>query len=413
MPRLRTADGCGVAGAASRSSAPATDAASPEGGGSPLLGYSGKYAATCDDGGAASRLERWENQAVARFLLPKEGIRYCCLRSHLPSGNVQVWHSPLHASAHYGGLMTCGSVWVCPVCAAKVSERRRELVTLAIAECRRRGGEVLLANYTVRHGRQQPLAETLAGFLAALRSLVQNGPYRRLKARYGLLGSIKALEVTWGPQNGWHPHAHVLLFAGAPVDAGALADEVYPLWKAAAARSGLSMSRLRGLELRGTTSYVDEYIAKWGHTPSRRLWEAADEVTKAHVKRGRWNNYMPFDLLRWLAETGETEARDRFVEYARVFKGRRQLVWSDHLADKLGLGPAAERSDQEIAGEVRDEAVLLALLTPDDWRLIRRRDQQGPLLEVARSGEPSALAAFMGALWSSEGGTWRAVSHAA
>ena len=42
------------------------------------------------------------------------------------------------------GLQTCGSVWVCPVCGAKVVERRRGEIQQAMAMHRACGGEVHL-----------------------------------------------------------------------------------------------------------------------------------------------------------------------------------------------------------------------------------------------------------------------------
>ena len=35
------------------------------------------------------------------------------------------------ASYHYKGLVTCGNVWVCPICSAKIQERRRQEVEQA------------------------------------------------------------------------------------------------------------------------------------------------------------------------------------------------------------------------------------------------------------------------------------------
>lgn len=48
---------------------------------------------------------------------------------------------------------------------------------------------------------------------------------------------------------------------------------------------------------------------------------------------------------------------------------------------------SVEKSDEEVAGEVHKDAVLLALLTPAEWRAVRWADQRSQLLEVARSGD--------------------------
>ena len=72
---------------------------------------------------AAVRLERFALQSVARSILPKARTAKC-LRVPF-ARSVGVFHSQAQESAHYGGLVTCASVWACPICAAKISERRR------------------------------------------------------------------------------------------------------------------------------------------------------------------------------------------------------------------------------------------------------------------------------------------------
>ena len=65
-----------------------------------------------------SRVQRFALQSVARSILP-ESRTAKCLRIRAHDCDVQVWKSKEHGTASYGGLQTCGSVWACPVCAAK------------------------------------------------------------------------------------------------------------------------------------------------------------------------------------------------------------------------------------------------------------------------------------------------------
>ena len=69
------------------------------------------------------RVERFALQSVARDILPTSRTAKC-LRIRAYDKDVQVW-TKNHKTASYAGLQTCGSVWVCPVCGAKVVERRR------------------------------------------------------------------------------------------------------------------------------------------------------------------------------------------------------------------------------------------------------------------------------------------------
>jgi hypothetical protein len=300
-------------------------------------------------------------------------------------------------------LVTCGSVWHCPVCAARIAERRRELLARALAAAADLGGHPLLVSYTFSHRRTDGLSASLSGFLDAQRAMAGNRPYKRLTARYGIIGTVRALEPTWGHANGWHPHAHAIMFAPSEIDPAELEEELYPAWAAAAHRQGLTMTRERGVKVQSTFGQVADYVAKWGHAPARRFWGAEDELTKSHSKRAHRDDragsgYSPFDLLRWLNDTGESRPAALFRDYAATFKGRYQLTWSPGLAALLGVADDAAKSDEEVAGEVREDAILLATLTPAEWRAVRHANQRGELLEVARSGDLLALRAFVGEL---------------
>ena len=73
----------------------------------------------------ARRVERYALQAVARDILPKSRTALC-LRTRIKGGDgVGVWKCDHSGTAHYSGLIVCGSVWTCPVCGAKISEKRR------------------------------------------------------------------------------------------------------------------------------------------------------------------------------------------------------------------------------------------------------------------------------------------------
>ena len=91
----------------------------------------------------AVRAMRYQLLAAARALLlhagKKAGLEHpsnhhrtakCKHTAH--GGDVGVHVSKEHGAGFFSGLVTCGSVWACPVCAAKVQERRREEIALAI-----------------------------------------------------------------------------------------------------------------------------------------------------------------------------------------------------------------------------------------------------------------------------------------
>src|SRR5689334_3301163 len=80
---------------------------------------------------ADERLARWALQAEARTLLPDERVAHCYRR--MTRYEVDVLHDSARLTASYSGLETCSSVWHCPLCASKVSERRKKEIEKAIS----------------------------------------------------------------------------------------------------------------------------------------------------------------------------------------------------------------------------------------------------------------------------------------
>ena len=110
----------------------------------------------------ARRVERYALQAVARDILPKSRTALC-LRTRIKGGEgVGVWKCECSGTAHYSGLIVCGSVWTCPVCGAKISEKRRGELNAAIEQHKSRGGDVLLLTLTTPHARGDDLAALVA-----------------------------------------------------------------------------------------------------------------------------------------------------------------------------------------------------------------------------------------------------------
>jgi hypothetical protein len=150
-----------------------------------------------------------------------------------------------------------------------------------------------------------------------------------------------------------------------------------------------------GLTLRATGGAVADYVAKFGRDPQCDPWGPESELTKAHVKRARGGRSTPWDLLRRFT-SGDGRAAHLWREYAGVFKGRIQLVWSPGLRAVLGLED--EVSNQEVAQALPDDAVHLGWIKFSDWLLVLRYEARAELLNVAGGGDWSAVWAFLDGL---------------
>ncbi len=372
---------------------PEGDAVSfPSGGGrSASLGTIARFASAYGKQGQMvpipARELRFMRQAGARDLVPDERVALCLRRPIPGSASVSVLYSPKRKAAHYGGLLVCGSVWMCPVCAAKISERRRDELSVAIAAW---GGQIIMATFTLQHTVSDALGPLLDSLQDAMRGMRSGRRWMAIQEQHGVVGSVRGLEVTHG-DHGFHPHQHVLFFVSPGVDVDVFTQQLRDRWMASAARLGRYASPLWGLHVTAASADVAAYVAKWGKEPK---WTAAHELAKAGSKRGRSGSSSMLQLLEWYVVMGDVEAGTRWREYALAFKGKKQLVYSKGLRALLGL-IAEEKTDQEIVEEAVEDAVVLALLDLAAWRVVLGNDARAELLTVASSGDPALVRSFL------------------
>lgn len=341
-----------------------------------------------------TRVQRFILQAAARSLFPKSRLDKC-LRIRTAHQDVQVWKSTEHQTTHYKGLQTCGSVWRCPVCSAKIAERRRLEIIQAMDAHKLAGGCVNLLTLTCPHQVKDNLADLLANQAKALNRFWNDRQVKAVLAEMGTLGQIRALEVTHGrlsPQNnGWHPHYHVMLFQGSGVDLARFDQaqmtdwrvRLYVQWAKACKGSGLGEpSYQHGLRL-DNGDKAAQYVAKWG---------LEDELTKGHTKKAL-HGETPFDFLRAIvADKADKQAAALFVEFAKTFEGKRQLHWSKGLKK---LYQVKEKTDDALAAETDDKARLLGMITLDQWRDVLAVEGRGVVLQLAAAGGWDAVVLYL------------------
>jgi len=340
----------------------------------------------------AGKALRFALQSAARYILPKSRTAKC-LRLRSAGQQIQVWQSTEYRTASYSGLQTCGSVWACPVCAAKIAERRRAELVGAMAAHKARGGLVNMLTLTTPHQRTDDLRELLAKQAKALSGFWKDMTVRGVLAQMGTIGQVRALEVTHGrrsPQNnGWHPHYHVLLFSGSGVDLARFdapqmrdwAVRLYLRWSAYCVRAGLGAPSMEhGLSLHDG-SKAAAYASKWG---------LEDEMTKGHTKKAI-RGETPFDFLRaFLADRSDTQAGELFRQFAETFKGKRQLHWSHGLKARFAVD---DLTDEALASRLDERAEFLGRISLDQWRDVLAADGRAHVLVVAASdGWPAVLA---------------------
>lgn len=350
------------------------------------------------------RADRYRLLGAARSLLVAAGARAglehphnyartakCCYICH-QQGGVNVLLAPELVRAFYGGLVNCGSVWACPVCAAKIQERRREEIAQAIDWAYDRAQlQPVMVTLTFPHRAWHKLSDLLKQQARALYLLRSGKPWAKFKAKYSYNGLIRALELMHG-KNGWHPHTHELWFVRQDPDGADAVDsvakdmhaEILKMWESACRRAGLLVDeninafKTHAVDVRGNCSASD-YLAK---QDDKKHWGVDREIAKATTKAGQAKGVHPFGLLAKSAD-GDVRAGRLFLAYTIAMKGKRQIFWSPGLKDRVGINDV---DDETLAVEQREEADILGTIEQSDWRTIREAGARAQVLDAAEIG---------------------------
>lgn len=337
---------------------------------------------------------RRETRLAARRVLWAESgldrLRACGNRT---VGDVALKVSGVGATrtAGFTGLSTCGSVWACPVCSAKIAAHRQAEIALAVKEAQQRGWDVLLVTLTMRHRAGQRLKSLWDGLGHAWHKVTSGRGWVNDQAAYGVQGWLRVVEATYG-DNGWHVHVHALVFvdrracpliADTPTDLGA---SMFARWRDALIGRGFAapLAGSGGLDVRlltGDASGLGDYFTKAVYSPSER---AGLEVARGDLKGARGGNRTPFRLLEDVVRHGDADDLDTWHEWERASKGRRQLTWSKGLRSQLC--PAPELTDLEAAEADQGGDVLLVLNdSRTAWKSLRWH--HGTVLTLAESDD--------------------------
>ena len=358
------------------------------------LGNNTKLSANRVSCGLESNPSKYVLRAVAQSVLGRSHRISSCQK--VPSYSVQQGEKERGISknedgkAFFHGVGACGDVHTCPVCSHKISESRRQELLSAL-RCHRESGRIaLLATFTFPHFCTDALSINLDLFRKARSRMVASRRFKDMKKTLGMIGYVRRLEVTWGEANGWHPHDHEIWFIDKPdITKKELKDiehAMWELWSIHCEKVGLSIpSRSHGFDLRYNDQQygdaVGAYLTKWGH-----------ELTYGHTKMTRGDRrHTPFSILAHLDKHGYHPLYHHlFREYAKTFKGRAQLLWSQGLKMHFAIDSV---SDEEISD--RPEPVHHCEITKEQHTAISLLNLFSEVLHFAEKHTPQQTIEFM------------------
>jgi len=310
-----------------------------------------------------SKLSKWQLLGMVKDLLSGSG--YAVLDCQRPVGQVEIKRGS--AGVTIGGIATCKSVWLCPVCNLRISAERGDM----IRQTQNKDFFMAMLTLTLQHDRGDKLDDVLGALKSASSELKQGGFWQRLKKDFGIIAYVTAYEITYG-QNGWHPHVHMILYFDRVTDLEILFQILVDRWVHVVDKVGRYASKDHGLDLTKTDAE-----------------QGADYVTKfrsnlAYELTGQFNKGKTF----WeLVQQGK---RNLVREYAHATFGLKTLTWSHNAKKILGIKKNDLKDDDQ-------DLKTLAIIPSEVWQVIRSHALQGFVLELAEINQ-DALNNYLGQL---------------
>ena len=325
----------------------------------------------------STRIDRYADRDMAGKLLG--GRQKDCGCKCIDKGGIAIMQK--EDRTYFSGVSTCSSVWACPVCSNKINEARSKDVSLLLNYYLKAGFSLAMVTLTSQHNKNESCFKVKNKELGSFNKMIASRKYKDLCKQYNFEGYVRALEVTIGV-NGWHPHIHLAIIANNTQEAlNEFANSIIQLW--------VSFNKGTNAGAQDYTPILDvqgvsDYITKWG---------AADELVKSNHKTNKnKKGYPPFALLRLVKEQGEGamipntdfNAAKAFKDYAKAFKGAKQLTYSKNFQVKL-KELTTLKTDEEICTEKQEDAKPVLFLKNNLFKHIVKNKLQAYVLNIMES----------------------------
>jgi len=286
--------------------------------------------------------------------------------------------------AGISGLQSCG-LWTCPQCSRKISAERAQEVAAVLRAAAGKQCSVSFVTLTFQHRAGTSLRASWDALTTAWRSVSSGGAWTKDQQRFGVVGWLRAVELTHGA-NGWHVHCHAMIvFDGlvSPELQEALGDRMFGRWEKGLARKGFTAVAERGgLDVR-PVELTAESIESLAVYVSKAAMEAVNAAGKVARSGG---NRSPFQILRDAVATGNSDDIGLWWEIEQASAGRKKITWSTALRNWAGLH--RERTEEEIVADDQHGEDQL-VLPPETWARVQHEAED--LLEIIEDeGLPGA-----------------------
>ncbi len=250
------------------------------------------------------------------------------------------------------GIQTCGSVWSCLACAAKVRARRAmEIDRLAKAHIAA-GGSLTFITFTLPHVATDSLDELMTAVDRAWANVIKGGAWQYgVKVDFEVIGQVKAVEATLG-LNGWHPHLHVLFFHDRPTFGSDGSLERFR--DALGVKWGVSIERQLGRTIHEYYG-VDAVCVRDDEGLGDYVSKIHFELTRNDLKHSDrdFNSRSPWQVGLDAKTTGDSRDTARWAEWYWTMKGRNAITITPALRELYGEDSSSTKTAEELAAEAQ------------------------------------------------------------
>lgn len=338
-----------------------------------------------------SKTKNNKNWSVCYCLRARANLKFC--HDWNIQRKMQEVHIRLNNSrqrAYYGGLLRCGSVWVCPVCQGKIMYVRSQQVQSAINKALDINLDCFMFTYTFRHNKNQKLKDTLDNFMNALRSFKASRNYKAIMQSIGCKGSIRSLEVTFSQKNGFHPHTHELIFTKYNYseinNMYSFINNLRTLWIHYCEKNNLlapNFKRSINVSYQQNKEKIGRYLAKCN----------VSKKTSLNIKSNPSQSLSPFNFLD-LSKSNDDEYAALYREYAIAIQGKSQLYHSRGLKQMLDI---EDITDKDIVDKDLKNSQQVFVFSGSLWKRIidNKEDIRGQILNHYELGGSDAVQDFL------------------
>ncbi|MBA7535040.1 hypothetical protein ES705_27290 [subsurface metagenome] len=310
-------------------------------------------------------------------ILPSYRVRNCGWAVQSDEKPIQIANTK-EKKAFYHGLQTCGSGWICPVCAMKLQHKKADTIYDFLKTCQDDGIAIDFITLTIPHTKQDDLQKLYLDLCKAFNDITAHRKFKGWKEKYHSQGFIKKIDINLNLVNGWHPHFHIVLLfyhdKTKPWHRVVMGEKIIQFWMELLEKKGYKPDyRAQKWETCNSKRGLSDYIGKW---------DIAKELTKGLNKTGSGLNSV--QILERIQETKDPYLIEKWQEFARVTKGKQLITYSKNVQWVLKRLYKFIDNDQEAVRDVEIDQVL-AEITKELWYKIRDKEERFYILNIAEN----------------------------